>query len=153
VDVGHPLGGPFEQLGRLHAADDEMPGIQAQQDGAGVHQPQYRVPVLDRRPYMGMQRAGEPQIGGDLLQPRQVGQEHRPFRVGHHDLAVVAPVRGLGRQDDGLGPTVSERLHRRLRRVEVQVRTDVHRHRQNPPTSRRPCERSWSRTARDETPR
>jgi hypothetical protein len=67
VDVRDPPGGPVQQLQRLHAADEQVPGVEAEQHLAAVQQAQHRVPVLDGGTHVRVQRGRQTVRTGGAL--------------------------------------------------------------------------------------
>jgi hypothetical protein len=77
-------------------------GVQAQADRRGVEQPVDVTRRLDGHPPVRVQGRLEPGVADDPIEPVQVGQEGRPFVLGHVDRGVVASVMGRRPEDEDL---------------------------------------------------
>jgi hypothetical protein len=65
VDVRDPLGRLAGELGRVGAADEQVPGVQAQRDRRAVEHPLHLGGVLDHRADVRVQHGADALLGGD----------------------------------------------------------------------------------------
>jgi hypothetical protein len=99
VDVGDALGRLAGQHGRVGAADEQMPGIQAQGDPGAVQDLLYLLAGLDHGADVGMQYRPDAAARGQLGQPVEVGEQHHPAVVVEQRPGVIALGAGDRRQD------------------------------------------------------
>jgi hypothetical protein len=102
VGVRDPLRGLPGQLGRVGAADQQVPGVQAERDLRAVQHPLHLVRVLHHGSDVRVQHGAHLVLGGQRGQPVQVGQQGVPAGLVQGGALVVAVQPGDRGQHQGV---------------------------------------------------
>ena len=109
---------------RVAAADEEVPGVEAEEDARAGEDPVGLGPRLDHRPDVGVEGRDEPVRGGRVADPVEVGEQRVPLLVIEDGTAVVALAAVDGGDDEDPRVRREEGVHRGLglgKRVPVPV--------------------------------
>ncbi len=127
VDVGHPVRTLLRDGDRVAAADQQVPGVEAQADAAAAQHPFGLLAGLDHGADVGVQGRLEATRGGGHVEPVEIAEEGGPALGVEHRAGVVPLGPGRRREHERGGVRGDETVHGQVdlgERVVVRVVQD-----------------------------